>query len=63
MDTNKQYINAWDMIYAFMDNVKQTMIYYMQYEDDNSISKEDIAYILKYINNGLNDILQTTIKE
>jgi hypothetical protein len=46
-----------------MDNVKQTMVYYMQYEDDNSISKEDIAYILKYINNGLNDILQTTIKE
>ena len=55
----RQSINAWNMIYKLMDNVKESMTHTKQHK--KSIGVSDVENIVNYIKMSLGNIVKSTI--
>ena len=65
MESEKQtrdIINAWRMLYIFMDNVKTIMDDVLD-EKNGDILKQDVYDIVDYINQGISNIKKNTIEK
>lgn len=57
--SNKQALNAWNMLYKLMDNVKMAMSYTKQ--GKKSIANRDVEDIVNYIKMSLDNIVKHMI--